>query len=238
MKRILGKRTLMRAIRWWLPLLSFINAPQVFASMPQDPIPFGRNSTVLSPTLSLSDITYDPEQGNEFDIERKILGLGLSFPLGSNASGDFALGVITETEVENINEDGSGYQILFGGKGMIHRSGSMAINVHGSFSLLSETIKDGSFKVELETTELRLGSTISAILSSKIVPYAGLELNLLSDGKQKRKTSFGTSDFDYERDDMLGLRLGTKILVGQAGFKAEALLMGERTITLGVDIAL
>lgn len=218
-------------------LASFSSSP-LLASMPQDPIPSPKQATLFSPVLSLPDITYDPEQGTEFDIERKILGLGVSFPLGSNAYGDFGLGLITETEAENRDEEGSGYQLLFGAKGMVHRSGNIGVNVNGSFSLLSESIKDGNVKDELEITELRLGSTVNAFVSSKIIPYAGLELTLLSDGTWKTKTPVSTSKFDFERDDILGLRLGAKFLLGQAALKAEALLLGERTLTFGIDLAL
>jgi hypothetical protein len=213
-------------------------SPELMASMPQDPLPSMGKATSLSPVLCLSDVGYDPENGSEFDIERRILGLGVGFSLGSQADGEFGLGVITKTEVENINEDGDGYQLLFGAKGMVHRSGKMAVNVNGSFSWLAETIKNGNTKVDIETTELRFGSTVNALVSPKFMPYAGLDLALMSDGTLKFKNPGVSSKLDFERDDMLGLRIGTKFLLGQVALKAEALLMGERTITVGADLYL
>jgi hypothetical protein len=210
----------------------------VFALMPQDPLGTPKANTVVSPTLTLSSIPYEPKRGSDFEIDRKILGVGVTLPLGAEVDADLGFGLILDSEVENINEDGDGYQLLFGVKSMVHRAGSMGIHVNGAFLLSSEKIEDGNVTYEYDIKELHLGTTLAMISSPKVLPYVGLDLAIMSDGESKVKTPLGTGKGDFERDDMVDLRLGLKLPLGKVGFKAEALLLGETTINLGLDMTL
>lgn len=211
---------------------------QAFALMPQDSLATPKQTAVVNPTLTMSNITYEPKRGNEFDIKRKILGVGVVLPLGSNTDADLGFGLILDSEVDGIYEDGEGYQLLFGIKSMVHRAGSLGVHVNGSFGISSEKIKDGTTSYEFDLNELHLGTTLALMSSPKIQPYAGLDLTLMSDGETKVKTSAGNGKSDFERDDILDLRLGIKVPVGKVAFKAEVLLLGQSTINLGLDLPL
>lgn len=233
--RVLGRKLVGGGL-----LCLFLQTQQstVFALMPQDPLATPKANTVVSPTLTLSSIPYEPKLGNDFEIDRKVLGVGVILPLGAEVDADLGFGLILDSEVENINEDGDGYQLLFGVKSLVHRAGSMGVHVNGAFLLSSEKITDGSVTYEYDIKELHLGTTLAMVSSPKVQPYVGLDLAIMSDGESKVKSPGGTGKSKFERDDLFDLRLGLKLPLGKIGFKAEALLLGETTINLGLDLML
>lgn len=193
----------------------------------------GDGRTKAAGVFVSSEIEYETDD-SDFDVERKILGLELSHGLSRQADLIAQLGFIMDTEVEQIREDGDGF--LFGGGARFEfaQSGTMRVLGFGLLSYQTEEIKDGSFKLELDTYELHTGAVTAFHVSRTIVPYAGIDVILFDDGEAKSSFGGSSSEEDIERDDMFSLKLGANINLASASLRPEVTILGEQTFLFAV----
>lgn len=193
----------------------------------------GDGRTKAAGVFVSSEIEYESDD-SEFDVERKILGIELSHGVSREVDVIGQAGFIMDTEVERIDEDGDGFLFGGGARFEIAQSGSLRLLGFGLLSFQTEEIKDGSFKLELDTHELHTGVVSAFHISRTIIPYAGLDIILFDDGEAKASNGNFSSEDDVERDDMFSLKLGANLDLASVTMRPEVTILGEQTFLFAV----
>ena len=183
----------------------------------------------LGPTLSLSTIEYENEDGNTFGVERKTMGLGVIAGLISNVRLLFQGGYTFEAEFEDSKTEGDGY-MFGGGLGFdLLRSKRVDLMGYTLLNYVKDTYEKPKYKkVEMSVTDLHLGLVTAIKANRTISLIGGIDLVPYSDGT----LDFHHGEIDVEKEDMLNLKLGMSFNLPGITIKPEATLIGEKTFTL------
>lgn len=188
--------------------------------------------------LSLNEVDYEIENNGNVEVDRKILGVDFSNPLNSKVAFFGHGGLIFDAETDPGDAD-DGKGLIFGGglRASLYKTQGIEFFGYGFFDYSYERLEVGSLKETIKMMELIGGGTATFRGLDNVVPYAGLELVPFSDGEGEVDTANGI-EFDIERDDLLGLKLGA--LVDLKGFfiRPELALMHEQTFTIAFVSAL
>lgn len=201
--------------------------------------PISKNYKEASISFGKSDVDYDA--GN---LERTFISGSYSLPqsdkLNLFAFGQFGFDV----------EDGDGFIFGGGAKGPLAFSSGTNINLHwySQFAYLSEDYgTENNVSQKGSGYEILLGLVSVHSLDSNLTVWGGLEIIPLSDlevevvGTFTGREEFNLADVqlgkaipstgtvEFERDDMLGLRLGAEY--GSLSFSLS--LMNETTVMIG-----
>ena len=213
-----------------------LQAPRAHAQMFSDPLTVAGPRTQVAGVFSASEIEYEGD-GSSDDIDRKILGVEMARGLSGAVDGFAQLGLIVDSEIGGF-DDGQGFTFGIGGRSVVHKETAYRVSAYGAFTYQSEEFDEKSIKVELTTYDLHAGAVVGFNATPVMMPYAGLDLVLLSDGDSKVKIKGGgtydNDDDDIERDDILNLKIGGLFNPATPTVRAEVVLMGEDTFTLAV----
>ena len=191
--------------------------------------------------FSVSTIEYD--FGRDVDVERKILFSEAGFGLARNLDLYGQLGVIFDSEIEDVDYDGKGYMIGLGARFMVHQANGLKVTAYGLLNFTMEEFEGENMSVDVscdvDITDLHVGSTVSFAANDTIRPYGGLELILSSDGDTKCRFKSGsataTSKNDADRDDRLNLHAGLNFQASSSLIVRPALILaGETTFVISV----
>ena len=182
----------------------------------------------LGPALSVSEIDYKTD-GSTFTFKRKTLGFVLNAPLNADVGALFQAGYTWKSEFDGGSDDGKGYMLGGGINGFFHKGHTVSFVGYGLLNYISDTFKHGKWKTDLSTTDLHLGTlAVFNVSPKKFDFYCGLDLVPYSDGEMK--TNHGKTK--YERDEVLGIKLGANIGIGEGTLRPEITLGSEKTFTL------
>lgn len=212
-----------------------VAAPRASAQMFSDTLSVAGNRTQVAAVFSNSDIDY--EKGN--DVERKILGVEAATNISGSIDGFAQFGIIADSEIDNFDNDGKGYNFGFGGRSIVHQDADYRVSAYGAFTYQVEEFDAGKVDIDLTTYDLHVGAVVGFPASPTITPYAGLGLVPLSDGNIKVKIAgFAAAKDDFERDDMLNLKVGGLFQLTSMTVRAELVLIGETTFTIAAGTML
>lgn len=179
-------------------LLSMLYSGSSLAELFVNPIGnTGMGAKEISAHFGTSEVEYEFDGGGSGDVERTFLGATITF--GNSATMDWfaTFSYTLEAEIEGLPDDDTGF--IFGGgvRSKLKSSPDMNVHGYGQLLLIDEDYTSG---VSGEETSIMLGVAAAKGLSPEFVGYAAFELNLYSDAE--------VEGFDFERDDLFGVRVG------------------------------
>src|SRR5262245_34447341 len=117
------------AALWSLPALSL--------SLADSSSTVGEKRTRVSGVFSASEIRYEFDDIDR-DVDRKIIGAELSRGVAASVDLFGQLGMITSTEVDTLDSNGSGYVIGFGARGQVYKKERLAVLIDGLYTYQHE----------------------------------------------------------------------------------------------------
>lgn len=203
----------------------------------------GNGRTKAAATFQASEIEYEGDN-NTADVERKTLGAELSYGVTPDVDVVAQLGLIMESEIEDVDEEGDGFTFGAGVRALAYRSGKTSVTGFGMFNYQTEEFEydvgAADVKYELDTYDFHIGGMVSHAVTPTVAPYAGIDLVAFDDGEGKSTVKVAgqsqSDDSDVERDDILNLKLGANFQVSKAQVRPEATLIGEQTFSLSAGV--
>ncbi|MCI0506191.1 MAG: hypothetical protein L0Z73_08775 [Gammaproteobacteria bacterium] len=179
----------------------------------------------VSAHFGASSVDYEVD-GTSGDIDRTFLGATIAY--GMNKSIDIygTANYTLEAEVENFPDDGSGFMLGAGIRGVIPNNAGVSLHGYAQFLLIDESY-GGSPEIEGEEMSIMAGVVAATALNNDIKLYGGLELNLMSDME--------IESVDADRDDFLGIRLGANFNAGSFLINVNISLMHETGFFIGAS---
>ena len=178
-----------------------------------------------SPLLSLSEIEYEVDGGGDGEIERTILGGAFGYGLGPLLDLYIEGGYILEAELGSGSDDGDGFLLGSGVRGIIYSENHFEFFGKGGVRYISEDYGDS---VDGDILDVELAGVARYALKNNLGVYGGVDLIPYSDGE----IEIGRGDADIERDDILGLRIGVEGTVNSVILNAELALVSEEGLIL------
>lgn len=155
--------------------------------------------------IGFSEVTY--ENDGETDVDRKFISgygaYGVNDKIDVVVAGAFSF----ETEAEDLDDDGTGFILGGGVRSTLPFGKELPLQLQGYGQLIYVDEDYGDlFGAEVEATGLELSLGVAAIYDEieKIRLYGALELVPYSDFEAESRGV----DEDFDRDDMIGIRLG------------------------------
>jgi hypothetical protein len=198
-----------------------------------------RRSSDTELTAGIGSVKSDYKAGGaRFDVENLVVAAGLGLGLTPGLRLSFQAGVIPSSDASFIPEKGDGHVFGLGLSKTLVATRRMRAGLYGN---VSRTTQRYSFEesgqgidAEMTTTDLRLGATIAAALSSAVSLFSSIEAVLFSDGDLDTRSEAGTSGkASVERVERFVLRVGASFMSGRYGVRPEVALVGERSFLLG-----
>lgn len=212
-------------------IICFVCSPAMAQVLiPHQSMPGMHNADVQG-TLMLSDVEYDFDAGGDAEIERTIVGISSSYGLNQSLSMFGEFGLIAESEIENSRDDGNGFLLGAGLKGPLMYQGRFSVTGFGGIRFIDEDYGDS---VDGQLFELHGGVVGRYALEKNLGVYAGLDIIPFSDGEVDAPG--GKSDF--ERDNILGLRLGIDFLIQEVQVNTEVALVSEEAFVIRIGTKL
>jgi hypothetical protein len=180
--------------------------------------------------LNLSTIDYDQEGGDNFEIERKIIGGNLAFSLSNKVDVFVTAGYIFDAEVENNSAFDSDGGVHAGGgiRANVYKQGKLSINVYGQFDyLIFDKFSANSTEIEMSGFDITGGGIFKYSLTRVVSLWGGVEIIPFDDYEQEDS---GNNKYDTERADVLGIRLGANFGVESWTLRVELAFAGEQSL--------
>jgi hypothetical protein len=218
-----------------LPLVAVLlaSAPAA-AQMISDPITVVGDRTQVEGVFQTNDVDYEGDGNDDFNVEEKILGINVATGVSPSVDLYGSLGLIIDADAEDFDNDGIGFAFGGGARSVVHKTQDLRVSAYGTLTLQKVDFEENDVEVKVTTTDLHGGAVCGFIVSPTVMPYAGLDLDLFSDGEAKVKAAGLSGDDDIERDDIVSLRIGAVFSLDTLVVRAEALVLGEDTLTIGV----
>lgn len=215
-------------------LSSFLLSSESLAQMLVDPSTVAPAGKVRAAGIfSAAEVDYETDN-TDFDIERKILAVEFASGMAPDVDIVGDIGLITDSEIDNVDADGDGYVFGFGVRSVVHKESNWRASAFGIFSYQSEEFEgDNDWTLEVDSYDIHTGAVALFLMTPKFQPYAGLDLALYSDGSAKVKGS-GRGKEDIERDDLINLKFGANFNFTRLTLRPELTLFGEKTFSLAL----
>jgi hypothetical protein len=208
--------------------------------------------TEAGAALAISEVEYD-----EGDIERQVLGVYGAYGVGDWFDVYGVLGLIIDAEPSDWGDSGDGFMLAVGARSALRQIDSWTFLAYGQLQYITEDYGsesasdvDGlgdpvsvSADAEGTITELILGGVARYDLNDQLSLYGGIDLIPYSDGEADVSVNvsgggpiagLGADDsFDFERDNMIGIRGGATYDLASFWLRAEIALLSEQTFLLG-----
>jgi hypothetical protein len=186
-------------------------------------------------SLGLSKVEYEYSRGDwEFAISRKTLGLGLVSSLGSGANLLLQAGYVFKSEYEDTDWEGKGWMLGGGVNFLLHKGSRVSVLGYGLLNYTQEEYEyHEKLDADLTLTDLHLGALFMFRAGPRAVLYVGPDFVPYSEGEIKFSDKHRGEDF--EREDVLNLKIGASIAAGSVVIRPEVTLMNEQTLMLTVD---
>ena len=185
----------------------------------------------VAPVLSFSSIEYEGDSRGGAEIERTILGLSAGYGLSPDLNAFGELGYSVESSFEDGGDDDDGFILGTGLRGVIARQDKLSLRGYGGLRYINEEY-GGDSKGNL--FEVYGGLVARGQVRQEIGLYLGIDIVPFSDGEIES----GNREFDIERDDLIGLRLGGDYAIKGIVLSAEFPLISEEGFTFRVNFPL
>ena len=240
-------------LRKWIVFLfvwssiTFLSNP-VSAYVGAEPFPGLAGSEIkLSLFVASSEIDYDLDEDDEkCEVERTILGVNLSKGISEKLNIYGTLGYLFDGNLKSgidIELD-EGYYLSAGLKYKAFQSGKLSGHLYGQFDyVIEETYADTyngvSLNLEIDGFEITLGGVKKYQMDSNLSLYGGIAFVPLTDQsidlEASRNGARTTLDYDLERDDKLGLKIGGEYIFDKKwAISGEADFGSEQTYVVSV----
>lgn len=179
--------------------------------------------------LNLSTIDYEPEgNGDNFEVERKIIGGNLAFSLNNKVDVFATAGYIFDAEYEDTQLDSDGGLHAGGGiRANVYKQGKLSVNVYGQLDyLIFDKFTSNGTDVELSGFDITGGGIVNYGLTRVVSLWGGIEIIPFSD----YESEVGSSKTDFERADFLGIRLGANFGLESWTLRVELAFAGEQAL--------
>ena len=185
--------------------------------------------------LSFAETEYEFEQAPtiDYDIDRDILALGITVPVGRSAHFLGQFGFILDSERQNNYCDGDGFMIGGGlNSSFIHKR-NFTISGFAFFNYIKESF-DCPLNVDVDSTvkDFHFGPIAAIKLNPSVSLYGALDLAVMSRGDWEYS---GGGSNDFERDNLMTLRLGAKGRFEGMQGRFELALVGEDSFTFSLS---
>lgn len=190
-----------------------------------------RTGVALNAAVSFSEIEYDGDRGSEGDVERSIIGLGLTLPLSSIVELYGEFGYIAEADLQETRGDGDGFLVGGGLRGTLLRRDRLSLLGRGGFRFITEDYGSG---LDADIGEVDLGLTARFAANRDLGLYGGLDFIPYSDGE----LDTGAGDVDFDRDKRIGLRFGADYKIQSVTLNGEFSLISEEALILRLTFPL
>ncbi len=202
--------------------VAFFSSP-VIAYVNESPCAETAGSNLeASVVINSSKIDYTSKD-DDFDLERKIMGVSLSKGIGKKADIYGTLGYLFDGSVgleglDDLDLDG-GYFLSAGVRYMIFQSGEVSGHLFGQFDYVLEekyklSINHSDLTMKFDGYEISLGGALKYQIDKNISAFAGLSFFPVADLSYKAELRIGRNtlddDGDIERDDNFGFKLGAR----------------------------
>lgn len=202
----------------------------------------GERATHASGIFMVSEIDYESKGNSTSDseIERKLLGVELAYGISPTFDivGQVALIMDSEISGSSTLEDGEGFNLGGGVRGVFWRHGNLKVGGFGNLIYQTESFEGSvasvSYEAELTMLEMHLGGGVLFDLNQTVQPYAVLDLVAYDDGDSETKVGTYSADGSFERDDMMCLKLGIEISLEDLDIRPELTILGEQTFAIAV----
>lgn len=191
----------------------------------------GRGNSDLGFVLMQSEIEYDVDGGGEGEVERRLIGASFSHGVDESIDIYGEVAYIIEAEAEASSDDGDGFLLGVGVKGLLHQDQQFSVVGRGGFRYIDEDYGGSS---DATIYEIELGAIASYALTDRSNLYGGIDIYPISEGELDG--NFG--DTDFERDDFLSVRFGSDIGLGRVSINPEIAFIGEQAFMLRVKFPL
>ena len=183
-----------------------------------------------------TEYEYDGNPVVDFEIERDILGLGLTTSISQKVNFIGQLGFILDSEHQN-SCDGDGFILGGGANLLLKNKQKYSLAAYGFFNYIKEEFKCPlNSKVEATVKDLHLGPVVTVKLNRDISFYGALDLAISSRGDWKVNGS--NFEQEFERDSLMTLKLGAKGNFDGLSGRLELTFIGEDNITFGIGSAI
>ncbi len=169
----------------------------------------------LIATISIAEIEYEADIGEDFDVDRFILGVGGVYGLNEFLDIYLELGFSLESELNSGNDD-TGIVIGTGLKGVVYRQDRFSVIARGGARFIDEDYGNGG---DGTIVDLELGAIGRYALQNNFVIYGGVDLYPISEGE--------IGDIDIERESIIGLRAGAAYRFDAFSVNGEIGILGE-----------
>jgi hypothetical protein len=179
----------------------------------------------LGPTLAISNVEYENEDGNTFEVDRKTIGLGIVGNVTRSVAILFQAGHTFESEFEDSDIEGEGYMIGGGLSFLMYGRGRLSLVGYTLLNYVSDSFGKKKPKIDMDVMDLHIGFLPVVRANSVVSLYAGVDLVPYSDGQ----IEFKDSKIDIERENMANLKLGMLFTLPDVTLKPEVTLIGEKS---------
>lgn len=172
--------------------------------------------------LSLSDMKYDAGSTyGKVDINRTTFGGYGAYGLDEQVDVFATLGMIIDAEADGVDGSGSGFSIGGGGRIDLLDVGQLDVLVYGQMSIIVESYG----MVDSTIGEISAGAIAKYAIDQQFNIYGGMDIYPFSIGS--------ADEYDFERNSVLGMRIGANMDLGEFWIRGEIAFLGEQTITIG-----
>ena len=193
----------------------------------------------------MSTVEYDVDDLGDNEIERSAVAVNAAYGLTPMIDLCGALAYLVDVEPEGWHDSGDGLAIAGGLRACVMERDPLAVYAYGQILYLTEDfgegwIEDGGFAVRVDgentLMELTIGALCTYPLMDAVTVYAGAEVVAMSEGEVELDAGAMSADYDHERNDVLGVKLGARYDLQSYWLRAELGLINEETILLGAGM--
>lgn len=191
---------------------------------------------VLEPTVSLQTVSYrgvDSFPVYSWEVKRKLVGVGVYIPMAPVLSLDFNGGLVFDSEVNDLDQEGDGHYLGAGLDWLAVHNSALGLTAYLKLDQISEEWKPYSYTQTV--TEGHVGALLTFSPNAAFFPYVGLDLVPYNESEIEAEKPAPypyytrAHSVDVEREDNLMLRLGALIKLSSLALRPEVILLGERT---------
>jgi hypothetical protein len=181
-----------------------------------------------------SEITLEND-GDDSDIERQMISVYGAYGVNDMVDVYAGVAMILKAEADDINADGDGFGWGGGIRGDLPIGDEVTLRGYTQFLYISEEYDPDGLDGEGWFVDVGVLAMYEA--SDDVNIYGGLELAPFDNFEVKVSGDYlNHQTIDFERDDLLTIRLGAKFDIEDLFLRGELAFAGEKSFTIGAGM--
>lgn len=188
----------------------------------------GGGKARVAAVLSASRVAYEID-GKERDADRRVIAAELSYGLASRMDVFLEGGLITNSQLQDVEPDGKGYVAGAGFRVLTFQRDRTSVLFDAAYARQHEALSGTETEVAVDTFDSHVGLTLKQAFNNRVQPYAALDVLPLDGGTTKS----GSSEAKIQRDSIVNVRAGCLFQVTTGlSFRPELIAGSESTASL------